>query len=69
MMECTPISVPVPGVPNAYYSIAMYECKQVLEEWRCTKCNRVLAHIADVTGTVRVVCKRCKTVNTLEVPK
>lgn len=41
----------------------------VLKEWRCQKCNRVLAEIAIRDGAIRKICDRCKTVNWLEVRK
>lgn len=37
------------------------------EEWRCLKCRTLLAVIAIDSGAMQQTCKRCKTVNVIEV--
>jgi phage FluMu protein Com len=50
-------------------TVAMHSPAQPrrFEEWRCLKCRTLLAVIAIDSGTIQQTCKRCKTVNVIEV--
>ncbi len=40
----------------------------ILQEWRCPKCNRILArHQLAAGSTVEVICRSCGTAVTLQV--
>lgn len=41
--------------------------KPDMKLWRCSRCNRVLMELDVKRGTIRKVCERCKTINTLEI--